>query len=232
MTEAEWLASDDVSALLNFVAPHTSRRKERLFAVACCRRHPELLADECHKTLLALERIADEPWPIDAMETLESEALADADGLSWQANTPSGCACWFAADALYDAVSFRVAAAAQDMRRATATAAIPPDQFDVTRPEPAAPLDPVENTVQLRLLRDVFGNPFRRRPFSPAWRTDTAVALAQQMYESRDFSPAPVLADALQDAGCDHDDLLNHLRDPEGTHVRGCWAVDLVLEKL
>jgi hypothetical protein len=49
------------------------------------------------------------------------------------------------------------------------------------------------------------------------------------MYESRDFAAMPILADALQDAGCDSDDLLAHCRDPHATHVRGCWAVDLVL---
>ena len=50
------------------------------------------------------------------------------------------------------------------------------------------------------------------------------------MYESRDFSAMPILADALQDAGCDNDDILNHCRDPV-RHVRGCWVVDLVLGK-
>ena len=81
------------------------------------------------------------------------------------------------------------------------------------------------------LTRDIFGNPFRPITFAPAWRTGTAVALAAEMYESRDFSAMPLLADALQDAGCDNDDILNHCRDPKGTHVRGCWVVDLVLGK-
>ena len=53
---------------------------------------------------------------------------------------------------------------------------------------------------------------------------------AQQMYESRDFSAMPILADALQDAGCDNADILDHCRGP-GPHVRGCWVVDLVLGK-
>jgi hypothetical protein len=78
------------------------------------------------------------------------------------------------------------------------------------------------------LLREIFGNPFRPVSFSPAWRTDTAVSLAKQMYDSRDFALMPILADALQDAGCDNDDILNHCRGP-GPHVRGCWVVDLVL---
>jgi hypothetical protein len=81
------------------------------------------------------------------------------------------------------------------------------------------------------LLRDIFGNPFRPVAFDPAWRTDTAVSLASQMYESRDFGAMPILADALQDAGCTSDDILGHCRDSHATHVRGCWVVDLVLDK-
>jgi hypothetical protein len=61
-----------------------------------------------------------------------------------------------------------------------------------------------------------------------SWRTDTAILLARQTYEARDYSAMPVLADALQDAGCDNDDILNHCRGP-GPHVRGCWVVDLAL---
>jgi hypothetical protein len=79
-------------------------------------------------------------------------------------------------------------------------------------------------------LRDIFGNPFRPVAFSPEWRTDTAVTLARQMYESREFSAMPILADALQDAGCDSAEILDHCRGP-GPHVRGCWVVDLVLGK-
>jgi hypothetical protein len=79
-------------------------------------------------------------------------------------------------------------------------------------------------------LRDIFGNPFRPVSFDPEWYTSSAVAIAQGMYESRDFSPMPILADALQDAGCDNADILDHCRG-EGPHVRGCWVVDAVLGK-
>jgi hypothetical protein len=79
-------------------------------------------------------------------------------------------------------------------------------------------------------LRDIFGNPFRPVAFSSEWRTDTAITLARQMYEARDFSAMPILADALQDAGCDSEDILTHCRG-DGPHVRGCWVVDLVLGK-
>jgi hypothetical protein len=64
----------------------------------------------------------------------------------------------------------------------------------------------------------------------PAWLTSTVVTLARQMYEARDFGAMPILADALQDAGCDNDDILTHCRVP-GPHVRGCWVLDLVLGK-
>jgi hypothetical protein len=87
-----------------------------------------------------------------------------------------------------------------------------------------------ERDIQVDYLRDIFGNPFRPVAFDRAWRTDTTRALARQMYDSRDFSAMPILADALQDAGCDNDDILNHCRS-SGVHVRGCWVVDSVLRK-
>jgi hypothetical protein len=80
------------------------------------------------------------------------------------------------------------------------------------------------------VLRDVVGNPFRSAAVDPAWRTSTVTALARGVYESRDFSAMPILADALQDAGCDSEDILNHCRSG-GVHVRGCWVADLVLGK-
>jgi hypothetical protein len=54
--------------------------------------------------------------------------------------------------------------------------------------------------------------------------------LAEGIYQERAFDRMPILADALQDAGCDNEDVLTHCRQP-GEHVRGCWVVDLVLNK-
>jgi hypothetical protein len=85
--------------------------------------------------------------------------------------------------------------------------------------------------VCCRLLRDIFGNPFRPVAIDPAWVTSTVVALARGIYDDRAFDRMPILADALEDAGCDHSDILTHCRDPEAMHVRGCWAIDLVLGK-
>jgi hypothetical protein len=80
------------------------------------------------------------------------------------------------------------------------------------------------------LLREVFGNPFRRATVDAAWRTPDVRLLAEGIYAERAFDRMPILADALQDAGCDNDDILNHCRG-SGPHVRGCWVVDLVLGK-
>jgi hypothetical protein len=99
-----------------------------------------------------------------------------------------------------------------------------------SRPDSDAGIS-AEEPQQVILARDILGNPFRPVAFDPDWRTSTALALAKQMYDSRDFSAMPILADALQDAGCENDDVLTHCRDANGVHVRGCWVVDLVLGK-
>jgi hypothetical protein len=84
------------------------------------------------------------------------------------------------------------------------------------------------------MFRDVFGNPFRPAPpVAPAWLAwnGAIVAnLARAIYEERAFERLPVLADALEDTGCADADLLAHCRGPV-PHVRGCWALDLVLGK-
>jgi hypothetical protein len=90
--------------------------------------------------------------------------------------------------------------------------------------------DPEELAVQASVLRDIFGNPFRPVAASPLLRTDVAAAMASQMSEARDFSAMPVLADALEDAGCTDRAILDHCRGP-GPHVRGCWVLDLILCK-
>ena len=85
--------------------------------------------------------------------------------------------------------------------------------------------------VAVALIEDILGRPLQPPRFDQAWQTSDTVAIASLMYETRDFSTTPVLAGALEDAGCDNTDILNHCRDPNGTHVRGCWVVDLVLGK-
>jgi hypothetical protein len=84
--------------------------------------------------------------------------------------------------------------------------------------------------AQCDLLRDLIGNPFRPVAVASAWLTPTVRALAQGVYEERAFDRLPILADALEEAGCADPDLLGHLRGP-GPHVRGCWPVDLLSAK-
>src|SRR5262249_22250590 len=80
------------------------------------------------------------------------------------------------------------------------------------------------------LVRDIFGNPFSPVTVNRSWLTSNVTALAQSIYDEKAFDRMPILADALEEAGCTNTDILNHCRQP-AEHVRGCWVVDLVLGK-
>ncbi|MDY3562142.1 hypothetical protein R5W23_003588 [Gemmata sp. JC673] len=220
MTETEWLTDDgdDFLRLARFAGEKVSARKVRLFSVGCCR--------------LIWPLVTRMPYRV-AVET--AEAFADG-AATKKALTAARVAARAAAQAEKTYGKIQVAAACLDAAEANAVNGA----FGVSVDVPSAALhrksgewdyDAMKLAVLAR-LRDVVGPlPFRRVAFSRSWRTDTAVALAQQMYESRDFGAMPILADALQDAGCDSADVLDHCRDPEGTHARGCWVVDSVLGK-
>jgi hypothetical protein len=69
------------------------------------------------------------------------------------------------------------------------------------------------------------------------WNDRTIPRLAEAIYEARrlpegtlDNAQLAILADALLEAGCDDEALIQHCRS-EGPHIRGCWAVDLILSK-
>jgi len=87
-----------------------------------------------------------------------------------------------------------------------------------------------EEIAQCHLLRDIFGNPFRPVTPDSTWLTSNVTALAQAIYDERAFDRMPILADALEDAGCTNQEILAHCRGV-GAHVRGCWVVDLLLGK-
>jgi hypothetical protein len=90
-----------------------------------------------------------------------------------------------------------------------------------------------EEKNQCELLRDIFGNPFRAVTFDLSWLSWNAgiiAKLAHAIYNDPGFDRLPVLADALEEAGCANSDILNHCRQL-GEHVRGCWVVDLILGK-
>ena len=69
-----------------------------------------------------------------------------------------------------------------------------------------------------------------RALFERSWLTSTVVGLADAIYADRAFDRLPILADALEEAGCDHPNVPAHCRGP-GPHARGCWVVDLLLGK-
>ena len=88
-----------------------------------------------------------------------------------------------------------------------------------------------DETLQLELLREVFGNPFRPVVTDPGWKTTTVIGLAEGIYSERAFDRMPILADALEDVGCDSVDVLEHCRS-DGLHVRGCWVIDALLGRM
>jgi hypothetical protein len=93
-----------------------------------------------------------------------------------------------------------------------------------------APIRDRQREIGCRLIHDVFGNPLHPVIPDSAWVPTHAISLAATIYDLYDFAPLHLLADLLEEAGCPEQSLLDHLRSP-GPHVRGCWAVDLVLGK-
>ena len=87
-----------------------------------------------------------------------------------------------------------------------------------------------EPAAESQLLRCIYGNPFRPVTVNPAWLIPNVTTLARIIFDRKAFEEMPDLADALEMAGCNNDDMLAHCRKP-GEHVRGCWVVDLILEK-
>jgi hypothetical protein len=209
MTEAAWLAAAGIDRTVReFALKHLSDRKRRLFACACCRRIRAVLGhDDLRNGIEAAELHADgllnKRGLTEARDARDFHALAVKWALDRHRQFPL-CSSQYASEALAAAGRRKFWSAAY--QKAVAA----------------------EQAEQVVLLRDVVGNPFRPVVFAPEWRTSTAVSLAQQMYESRDFSPMPILADALQDAGCDSGAVLDHCR-AAAPHARGCWVADLVL---
>jgi hypothetical protein len=223
MTESEWLACEDPKVMLTRPGRKLSGRKVRLFSCACCHRVWNVVRDERLKRALDnLERYADDSR-LDGRR-IEAGKLAAAfrqqhyDEVGKEEEISIAVELWSAAEKTI----WRVAAASgQGAAAAFAWADV--SEFDTRQRR--------ERKNQALLLRDIFGNPFRPITFSPSWRTHAAVTLARTVYESRDFGPVPILADALQDAGCADEDILNHCRAADGVYVRGCWVIDLLLGK-
>src|SRR5262245_20493576 len=235
MTEAEWLASTKLDPMLDYLQGKASDRKWMLFSCACVRRIWRLITDErCRSYVEVAERLADGMASGEELNRA-AEVVEEADDLDDEAGNHTFRAVESAG--YTGALAARTAAAkasdSASFAAATASGERSPEAWNAA--------GAAEHRVQMVLLRDVFGNPFRRPPaIDPAvlaWNGGTVRRLAESVYEERqtpegalDNARLALLADALLDAGCDSEEILAHLRDP-GPHVRGCWAVDLVLAK-
>jgi hypothetical protein len=206
MTETEWLECADPQKMLEFLQGNVSERKLRLFACACSRREESALCSIGFQAIAIAEGMADGQ---------SNKALRDQTEKAIQRLIPND-GTW----SMYSIVCWAL-------------------HIPKGRSYPLEDIMPylVGNLVQagcmsaekfLSAIHEICGNPFRPLSFNPNWQTSTVQQLAAAIYQEKAFDRLPILADALEDAGCDSTDLLNHLRQP-GEHVRGCWALDLVL---
>lgn len=240
MNEAEWLAEQHLFALTEFLRNRGEHRKLRLFAAACCRRVWDLLCRDAAKKVVELsEAYADG----EATEAELRSALSDPqfDDLEIQEKGKAEPGTQLSVRVLSAIIAARLLADPYYERSCGAYIVAQETSFDPTSDfvyDPKVhgegmylPTDDAESAEQEKLLRDIIGNPFRLPAFDPGWRTQPTVGIASKMYKSRDYADMPVLADALEEAGCNDADIIAHCRKP-AVHVRGCWVVDLVLGRV
>jgi hypothetical protein len=232
MTESEWADSADLTLMLKLLRGKTSDRKLRLFACEACR----------HFCGLVRQLFPNQPWLLpDYPEVWRAFGVAEqfAEGLTDQADLALAQE---TAERLATSKHWLEYALLSTTRSSAWDAAdqatlglgefighrLPPADESI-QPGLAARLD--DQTYEAGLIRCSFGPlPFRSVTFDPSWLTDTVKRLAAAIYDERDFNSLPILADALEEAGCTNTEILNHCRQP-GDHLRGCWPVDLILGK-
>ncbi len=217
MTDAEWTACDNSERMLEFLRGQVNGRKIRLFGCACCRRIWRRLTDErSRKAVEAAELYAD---GFIAHADLK-QAWAEASGaIQGSLVTHSGQS--IATVAARSAADPARASIAEAVALAARAGVYSQQHFEA------------EKAAQAAFLRDLLGNPFRPANIDLSWLAwnDGAIPkMAQSIYDGRSFDLLPLLADALEDAGCTDAAILGHCRGG-GIHVRGCWVVDLLLGK-
>jgi hypothetical protein len=224
MTEPEWMKSSRPGKMLIFLRRKASARKLRLFAVACCRLSCTHLTDEwSRRTVEVAEREAD------GLNSPDARGLAERD-----ARVAIGLVTPREKVALAGAIGALFADASQAAKTACSWAG----QFRLflgyeQRPFPAKKTKVLAewDREAVALLRCIFGNPFRPVTIESSWLTPTVLSLGESIYVERAFDHLPILADALEDAGCSNQDILDHCRQA-GDHVRGCWVLDHLLGKM
>jgi hypothetical protein len=215
VTEREWLEGTDPQKMLQFLHGKASDRKLRLFACACCRRIWHLfLWEDSFKSIDVAERFADGEATAAELHVAKELAVLAGDDASWRSMEEAVRAWAAAAPTQKNGISAAQCALFEIQRVFT--------ENETAREE--------ERVSHIHLLRDIFGNPFRPVALDPALRTLTVTTLAQAIYTDRRFEAMPILADALEVAGCTDDEILAHCRG-DGPHVLGCWLLDLILEK-
>jgi hypothetical protein len=219
MTEKEWFAARERE--LQRTIGKWSERRQRLLAVAICRAYGEWINyPAAHAALEAAEYFADTGKSKAALRRARQSVVTLRDELFNNRPREAPLIDGGISDALFTIqVAASENAVASAVRQALETLVLREGLTD----------DAARHRLHL-VYRELAG-PHLTPAIPTTCRTDTAIALARQMYESREFSAMPILADALQDAGCDDEDILGHCRDPHQVHVRGCWVVDLVLGK-
>jgi hypothetical protein len=216
MTEAEWKVATDPKKMLQFLLGKARDRKIRLYACACCRRIWSLLTDNRSREVIEVaEKYAD--GQVNKLALVDASRAAYRAGITLYRRGEEVITRWAAHAAQASAYLNHLRLAEACLVRTMYVI----EQFGIRKPAE-------ENIEQVKLVFEVFHNPFTTVTVETTWLTSTVTAIARQMYDSRDFSAMPILADALQDAGCDNDEILNHCRRP-ADHVRGCWVVDLLL---
>lgn len=229
-SEQEWFSCGQPQKMLTYLRGKASERKLRLFDVACCRRIWGELRDE--RSRRAIE-IAEEYAEGRSDKRTLNQARQDArtaHGAAQQVvsdipRTAVNLASWTAAYTAAEAANAAQQIAAEDAFQATAAVA---DTTAFASSGDEAGTE--EQAMQAVLLRDVFGNPFRPVAISSSWLTPTVLGVAASIYEQGAFDRMPVLADGLEEAGCNDAVILDHCRGT-GPHVRGCWLLDSLLKK-
>jgi hypothetical protein len=232
MTEAEWLASRHPEEMLKALDYPEPKRKSRLFAAACCQRLLRLdglPGDLIRRKVDTAERYADgrANWRelLEARLTPRDMALLESHPSHYAVHEAVVALCHVGYASRREVSYFAALAMAHTDPELVPGSNIGHHSQPVSRAECAAQCD---------FLRDLFGpSPFRQVTVDPSWllwNGGTIARLAEAIYEDRAFDGLPILADALEEAGCTDADLLGHCRGG-GHHVRGCWPVDLLLGK-
>ena len=244
MREADWRTCTDSYLMLRFLWGRVSERKLRLFACACCRRIWDLLGEPHRREIEVAERVIEGQATAEELSAASDAARRVSD--TARTKTPSYASTWAHLAVVYTSGMFfsenslialgQVVGMAAGARRDAAALEARRERRRSPGRDPSQRRRPnrlkAEQGEQARLLRDVFGPlPFRDVPVAPSWLTwngGTVPRLARAIYDERAFDRLPVLADALEEAGCTNAEVLGHCREP-GPHVRGCWVPDLLL---